>query len=58
MDKELKHQLNRLSNIVNELIVVEERVENLLDKVKVQRIKLNDCIYKIRKLEQSDMDND
>lgn len=42
-DRSMKYLVNRLSNITNSIIKIEK---DLL----IQRLKLNDCIYKIRKL--------
>lgn len=49
MEKELKHQLNRLSRLTDKLIKLEVDLEFLAEEAKEVRIKLNDCIFHIRK---------
>lgn len=51
--KELKHQLNRLSRLTDSLIKIEVDLNYLTDEVTKIRLKLNDCIYHIRKPERA-----
>lgn len=57
MDKELRHQINRLSAIVDKLISIENQVDYLYEKLHNQRVKLNDCIYKLRHLKDLEVED-